>query len=249
MSIIFDDGGLQLIHGESLRTLAAIGDRGETFDALLTDPPYASGALHIGGKSQSTAVKYQQTGVQRAHADFSGDSRDQLSWFTWCSIWLNLCRAVLKPGSPVMLFCDWRQIGAAVSCLQAGGFVYRGVVPWKKKTARPMAGRFRAQCEFVVWGSHGPMPLRDGVYLPGIFEHASPMGSQRVHASQKPVPLLVDLLGIVPDGGRVLDPFAGSGSTLIACRQRGLSCLGIEESAEIAGLCVDRLNREKCKAA
>lgn len=223
----------ELIRGECLATLAAMAEAGEQFDALLTDPPYASGGLHIGTKSQPTNAKYQQRTTERRHADFSGDARDQFSWMTWCAIWLNLCRSMLKPGAPVMMFCDWRQLGAAINSLQNGGIIFRGVVVWEKACARPIGGRFRASCEYVVWGSNGPMPLRE-LYLPGIFKHSVPSGPKRIHASQKPVPLLRDLLQIVPAGGRVLDPFAGSGSTLAACRELGLGCVGIEESEEIA---------------
>lgn len=240
MKTVFEADGSRLVVGECLQTLLELKAAGEVFDCLLTDPPYASGALHIGGKFRPTAEKYQQTGTVGIHPDFSGDARDQLSWLTWCAIWLNACRGVLRVGSPVMVFCDWRQIGAAIQCLQAGGFIYRGIVVWRKPTARPMGGRFRSQCEYVVWGSNGSMPLRD-VYLPGIFEHSVPVGSRRVHASQKPVGLLRDLLAIVPAGGRVLDPFAGSGSTLIAARELGLSAVGIEENETIGETAAARL--------
>lgn len=243
MRTVFDSDGLQLIQGECLGVLESLRRAGEQFDALLTDPPYASGALHIGGKSRPTAEKYQHTGTIGIHPDFSGDARDQLSWSHWCALWLNACRAILKPGAAVMMFCDWRQLSAAVNCLQAGGFVFRGIVVWKKKTARPTAGRFRAQSEFIVWGSNGSMPLREGVYLDGVFEHSSPTGSKRVHASQKPVGLLRDLLAIVPAGGRVLDPFAGSASTLLAARELQLQAVGIEESETISGTAIERLSQ------
>lgn len=242
--ILYNEKCVELIRGECLRILYDLASQGRTFDALLTDPPYSSGALHIGGKSQSTSSKYQQSSTTRKHADFSGDSRDQMSWSAWCGLWLNACRQILEPGAPVMMFCDWRQLGAAISSLQVGGFIYRGVVVWQKPSSRPMGGRFRAQCEYVVWGSHGTMPLRE-LYLPGIFKHTIPTGKARTHASQKPVSLLCDLLQIVPANGSVLDPFAGSGSTLIAARSRGLQAVGIEESADIAATAVDNLRGQE----
>jgi len=232
--------GARLIQGETIATLRQLIDDGEQFDALLTDPPYSSGGLHIGAKSIATTTKYQQTQSRKRHTDFGGDSRDQLSFVTWCACWLNQCRQLLVPGAPVMMFCDWRQLGAAISALQAGGFTFRGVVAWDKKGGRPAAGRFRQQTEFVVWGSNGKMPKRD-VYLPGVFAHATPPGKKRRHMTQKPVALLRDLLGIVPEGGRVLDPFAGSGSTLQACREMELLGTAIEEHEGIASDAVDWL--------
>lgn len=46
--------------------------------------------------------------------------------------------------------------------------------------------------------------------------------------TRPPVKLLEDILGVVPAGGLVLDPFCGSGTTLEAARNRGLRYVGIE---------------------
>ena len=53
--------------------------------------------------------------------------------------------------------------------------------------------------------------------------------SQRAHYAQKPRDLLIALARqLCPEGGRVLDPFAGSFSTEAACDSLGLSCTSIE---------------------
>jgi len=50
------------------------------------------------------------------------------------------------------------------------------------------------------------------------------------HSTVKPLTLMEYLLGLLstPDGGLILDPFAGSGSTLVAARRLGRRCIGIE---------------------
>lgn len=251
MTVICAVDGQRLLQGETVTTLQALQGGGELFDAVLTDPPYASGGLHVGARQQTTSAKYQQTDTRRKYVDFGGDARDQLSWQTWATVWLNLCRLILRPGSPVMMFCDWRQLGAATQAIQSGGFTFRGVVPWDKRNGRPQANRFRQQCEFIVWGSAGPMerPSTGGKYLPGLFSHTSPPTAKRRHLAQKPVALLRDLLQIVPAGGRVLDPFAGSASTLQACRELGLRGVAIEESAAIAADAAAWLRESSAAAA
>ena len=55
----------------------------------------------------------------------------------------------------------------------------------------------------------------------------------RDHPAEKPIPLLVRILNaITPPGGTVLDPFAGSGTTLLAAIQEGFSVIGIEKEPE-----------------
>ena len=48
--------------------------------------------------------------------------------------------------------------------------------------------------------------------------------------TEKPVPLLRDLLQISPEGGTVLDPFAGSATTAQACIETGRKFIGVELS-------------------
>lgn len=236
MRVLYRRHGHRLIFGETVTTLTRLSERGEQFEAIVTDPPYASGGLHLGTKSQSTREKYIQSETKKTHHNFDGDARSQLGWMTWCSLWLNLCRGMLTPGAPVLMFCDWRQIGAAIAAMEAGGFVHRGVVPWDKKGGRPQPNGFRAQCEYIVVGSNGKRKGRDedSVYLPGLFTHAAPPSQARRHQTQKPIELLVDLMRIVPAAGRVLDPFAGSGTTVHAAHQLGLKATAIEEQEPIA---------------
>jgi site-specific DNA-methyltransferase (adenine-specific) len=91
-----------------------------------------------------------------------------------------------------------------------------------------MMGRFRAQCEYVVWGSSGPMPqLTEVGVLPGFFlGRDNPQG--RDHMASKPISVMREIVRIVPPGGLVLDPFMGTGSTGVAAIQEGRRFLGIE---------------------
>ena len=70
--------------------------------------------------------------------------------------------------------------------------------------------------------------------------------SERVgtHPTVKPVALMEWLVRLVtPPGGRVLDPFAGTGSTLVACERLGFSALGIEQDAQTVADAHEKLKR------
>lgn len=200
-------------------------------DAVITDPPYSSGGQFRSDRETGSTIKYAQSGSQTAKLpDFSGDNRDQRGWAYWMALWLSEALRVTKPGGVCCLFTDWRQLPTCTDAIQAGGWVWRGIVPWVKPlgSARPQLGRFMAQCEYVIWGSHGQLPI-DGPALYGFFEGASPKGDNRQHPTQKPVNVLRDLVKIAPLGGTILDPFAGSGTTGVAALLEGRRFVGVEQ--------------------
>ena len=51
---------------------------------------------------------------------------------------------------------------------------------------------------------------------------------ERSHPTQKPVALMEWCLGFLPDARTILDPFAGSGTTAVACERMGRQCTAIE---------------------
>lgn len=63
---------------------------------------------------------------------------------------------------------------------------------------------------------------------PGFYSYSAPCGSKRKHLTQKPIELMRDLMRIVPQGGTILDPFIGSGTTAEAAILTGRKCIGIE---------------------
>lgn len=65
-----------------------------------------------------------------------------------------------------------------------------------------------------------------------------------VHPTQKPLPLIKWCLSFFPDAKTVLDPFMGSGTTLVACKQAGLSCVGIEREEKYCEAAARRLSQE-----
>lgn len=208
-------------------------------DAVITDPPYSSGGMMRGDRMGSTTSKYVRI-EQGDEVDFSGDSRDQRAYSYWCALWLSECHRIVRPGGVALLFSDWRQLPSTTDALQSGGFVWRGIVPWFKPAARPTSGRFTANCEYVVWGSNGAMPV-DYVSecLPGFYQASAPR--DREHITQKPLSVMRQLVHICPKGGTVLDPFAGSGTTGVAAVLEGRDFLGFEMVGHYAEVARNRV--------
>jgi len=233
----------RVLCGDALTILATLPD--ESFDGVITDPPYASGGLYTTQRVQSTAVKYTDNKSRNPLPDFDGDSKDMYSYLTWCRVWLVECKRVLKKGGVICVFTDDRQIDVIKHALQHADLTYRGIVVWDKtECARPQLGRFTKQCEYVIWGSKGDLPFDRKISpstLKGIFRVAT-LQKDKVHQTQKPVELMRELCRVVEIGGTILDPFCGSGSTLVAAKQLGYNCVGIESCKAIAKTAQTRID-------
>lgn len=238
LGVIEGAGRWSVTRGESLDLLRAMPDA--SVDALITDPPYSSGGQFRGDRAQATGDKYVGGDVAVVRQDFAGDNRDQRSFGYWCALWLSECLRICRPGAPICVFTDWRQLPVTTDAVQAGGWIWRGIAPWDKTEAsRPRMGGFRSQAEFAVWGTKGAMDLAVsdlvGV-LPGVFR-IGVRQDDKFHQTGKPTELMRQIVAICPPAGIVLDPFAGSGTTLIAALLTGRRGIGIEQvqaHAEIA---------------
>lgn len=224
----YEGDGVTLYHGDALAVLRDLPSG--SVDAVITDPPYSSGGAMRSDRAHGTTLsKYvnSDSGSQDTLLDFSGDNRDQRGYEYWCALWLSASLRATRAGGVALLFTDWRQLPVTSDALQAGGFVWRGLVPWVKTSARPTAGRFTNQAEYVVWGSAGSMGMDyDAACLPGFYQANAPR--DREHITQKPLDVMRQLVRIVPEGGTILDPFMGSGTTGVAAVMEGRKFIGVE---------------------
>lgn len=231
-----------LHHGDALQLSRQLPN--ESLDMLLTDPPYSSGGLHVGQRTQTTSQKYISGNAK--YLDFASDNMDQRSWSFWCHAWLSEVNRALKPGGLVVCFIDWRQLPTLTDVIQAAGFILRGVAVWDKTAGRfrPRQNGFGQQAEFIVWASKGALPKRD-VYLPGVFQAKLTFPKQ--HLTEKPIEIADQIVRLVPPGGTVADLFAGSGPFLAAAKAAGLQWIGCELNSDIHQVASARLAKTEVR--
>jgi len=206
---------------------------------VFTDPPYNLPARTIG------RVCAEQHG---AFAMGSGEmSRDEFTAFL-SGVMAHLC-AFSEDGSIHFHFMDWRHAGEMLS---AGERVYdelKNMCVWVKD--RPGMGTFyRSQHELVFVFKHGPPEAKHqnnfelgqhGRTRSNVWNFPSAMSMRTedgdparkdvlgMHPTVKPVRLIQEaILDCSRRGEIVLDPFLGSGSTLIACERASRRCAGLE---------------------
>lgn len=75
-----------------------------------------------------------------------------------------------------------------------------------------------------------------------VWKHPPVPSTGRLHPCQKPTDLLARIIRVsCPEGGVVLDPFMGSGSTAVACVETGRQYIGFERDPKTHQVCQDRL--------
>lgn len=228
----------QILHGDTLKLVKSF--KPGIFDAVITDPPYASGGSRQTDKNRTTNQKYSNMRGENALPEFDGDNKDQRSWTHWMAEWLGDVRKASKQGAPICLFIDWRQYPSITDALQWAGWIWRGTAVWDKGNCRPQKGRFRQQTEYIIWGSNGSMPVNRPVScLPGVFRYGNPQN--RIHVTEKPLQLMKDVIHICESGGLILDPFAGAGTTILAAVEEGYQAVGIEVTDAYFKLGTDRV--------
>ena len=243
MTPYYEKDGIVIYHGECREVLPGLGEA--SIDLVLADPPYSSGGAFRSDRNRSTQSKYQHTHeTSRQYAEFSGDNRDQRSFERWCCHWMSDCMKCVPTSGVLGCFIDWRNVACVVDSIQVAGWVYRGLVPWHKGTdQRPRKGWFRHNVEYAVFGSVGP--IETGAKAPGICAdgvvYCRVNGTEKLHQTGKPVQLMQQLMAVRPDWETVLDPFMGSGTTLVAAKLEGRKAIGIELEERYCEIAANRL--------
>jgi len=223
--IYYEDAFATIYHGDCLEIMRGMAN---SFDAIITDPPYCSGGYL---EAQKTGAKAQGLrGATVAADDFTWFVNDNMS--TQGLMWLlrNLvgeCRRVLKPNRSMFIFTDWRMMAALTPAMESAGVRYRNTLIWDKGNAGLGVG-FKPAYEVILEFSKGQTEYyrKDGQNLLRVPRvHAS----EKEHGAQKPVKLLQQIMQqVMPPNGCVLDPFSGSGSTPLAAKELGFRAVGIE---------------------
>ena len=201
-----------------------------SFDVMLTDPPYGMGADQFGDSGVGSS----------AAAHFYDDSYEAwleiMGWFPAESFRLA------KPEAHAYVFCDldrFHQLRTLMA--EAGWKVHRTPLVWSNpdgfRAPWPEQGCQR-KYELILYAVKGSRKVNQ--LLGDVLEYRKDKAAG--HPAQKPVPLLVDLLRrLARPGDAVLDPFAGSFSTVEACHELKLSCTAVERNASAYGIGVKRV--------
>ena len=235
VSPYYEQEGITIYQGDCFEILHELG----SIDAVVTDPPYSSGGAFRGDRAKSTVTKYVNSDTAAYRPEFAGDSRDQRSFAAWCTMWLNAARYACKPSAILCSFIDWRQLPTMTDAVQAAGWTWRNLATWWKPGIRMQRGQFSGSAEYVVYATNGPADTDFDGAQQNVFRCA-PV-DDKLHIAEKPTGVMGWVLAVVRPGSLVLDPFMGSGATLVAAKKAGHRGIGIEVDERYCEIAAKRL--------
>lgn len=172
-------------------------------DVILTDPPYM--------------VRYRDRGGRTV----ANDSNAQ-----WLAPSFRMMHRVLRDDALCVSFYGWNHADVVLTAARAAGFRPAGHLVFRKpyaSNARYL--RYEHEQAYLFTKGTPALPARPP---PDVVDGWRYTGNL-LHPTQKPVSILAPLIeAFSAPGGVVLDPFCGSGSTLVAAHQSGRRFIGIE---------------------
>ncbi len=232
----------QFYRGDGIAAAAELPDR--SVDLLLTDPPY-------GISQRYTCESQVPRRLRKDGSDFImpkghfGDWDKPIDPHEWTATVLPKVRGW------AVTFCAQAQIGTYSAIFAAHGLVAVGPMVWQKTNPVPFNHRYKPvnAWEAVVIGKRPGTPF-NGEMVHNVFVHKSPSPQQRIHPTQKPLPLVSEFVGLFSAANDlVFDPFAGSATTVIAARQQGRCVIGYELDPMLFGLAAERIENELGKVS
>lgn len=214
MTPYYEQDGITIYHGEALEVLSPYMDSrqvGRAFDLLLTDPPYGIGEARGKNASRGNIAVAQDYGT----SDWDDKTADEA---------LALARTISR--WHVVFGGNYYDLGRT-SCY----------LVWDKENG---TNDF-ADCE-LAW-TNFPKAVRKITYRwNGMLQQPGRPKEIRVHPTQKPEAVMVWALQHAPaDVQTVLDPFMGSGTTLVAAKRLGKRATGIEREERYCEIAAKRL--------
>ncbi len=204
-------------------------------DLLLTDPPYCVSRNHQLGFSNMG-----RAGMDYGEWDYNFDQKE----------WIIKTSELVKNGGSIIIFNDWKNISYMCEALQESGFIIKDLLRWEKNNPMPrnVNSRYVTDFEVAVWAVKGSKKWtfnkpESVPYLRPVFKSGLvPGGKNRIHPTQKHLGIIEEIIKVHsnPDD-LIFDPFSGSGTTALACKNLGRNFIGSEIDKQYYEKAIKRL--------
>lgn len=220
-----NDGNV--VNGDCIAEMEKLADA--SVDCVITDPPYGINYVSNFRVVDSEVVK----------AVNNDDLQSALK------LWEKACKVLsrkMKPDSHIYIFTSWK-VYPQFAEITARYFRIKNCLIWEKNnwSMGDLDGNYAEQYEMAIFATKGNRKLNGGRDT-NILHFDRVANGSLLHSCEKPVDMLRFLISKSSNPGElVIDPFAGSGSTLVACKQAGRAYWGCELDIENYKIALGRL--------
>lgn len=220
-----------IFNSDCLKILPQIEDN--SIDLIITDPPYEIGKYST-GNIKLPKRKALNNDIAEWDKNFKPENYVE-----------ELIR-VLKPNGNMFIFTSYNLIGKWHELLDNKFDTFQFFI-WHKTNPPPKIFKngFLNSCEMVVcvWNKGHKWNFTNQREMHNFFESPICMGKERLkHPTQKPLKLIKHLIEIGSvEGDLILDPFAGVGTTYVACKELNRKSISIEINEEYYEMTLNRI--------
>ena len=221
----------KVYQGDCTELLKEIPD--DFVDLIITSPPYNLGNDH-------------HTGSKR-HNVYDDDIPEE-EYQRWQHQILNECYRVLKvKGSMIYNHKNRIKDGLQISpyvWINKSKFLIKQEIVWWNGSQNFDQIRFYPVTERLYWlVKNKDVTLRNLLGIQDLVKY-KPVGTKGNHKRAYPLRMILDLVKVFPNAALILDPFAGSGTTLLAARLENRDYLGFDINPEYVALINQRLEQQ-----
>lgn len=202
----------------------------ESIDLIVTDPPYkviSGGKPHK--KGQPSGILSKNDGKIFRYNDINPE------------IWIPEIYRILKQNTHCYIMTNTINIEHYLKICRETGFGLHNIICWEKNNVTPSRW-YMKNCEFTLFLRKGKAKTINNIGSKMIHKFDNIIGN-KVHPTEKPVELMKFYINNSSDIGDIIfDPFAGSGSTLVAAKELNRQWFGCDIDKEYYDIANKRLN-------
>lgn len=223
----------KILNEDCLETMARMPDN--FVDLIVTDPPYL---IVSGGMSNKLGGIFDRS--KHPHTATGKMFGENTITFTE---WVGETYRVLKDNCHAYIMVSGRRLEELFEAIKNTRFEFQNLLVWDKGSVTP--NRYYMQrTEFILMLKKGGSRTINNPGSHNIISIQNEVG-KKTHPTQKPVELMSFLISNSTNiNDLVYDPFMGSGTTAIACKNLGRRYIGSELSKEYCDIAKQRLSQE-----
>ena len=226
----YQEDGITIYHGDCLEILPEL----PKVDLTITSPPY-------------NLADKQHTGNKKTNA-----YKDNLPEEQYQELQINILNLIYEhtniAGS--LIYNHKNRIKDHISLtpyiwLLKTKWIMKQELIWFNGSPNFDPSRFYPMTERLYWMNKSKYCFFENKIKHHDLFDWQPVGSSQKHSRQFPIVMVKNMLVCFPEHFIVLDPFLGSGTTAVACKQLGRKCIGIEIEEKYCEIAVKRLAQKE----